>query len=447
MSKLPTPPGAAPGNKSARVAPMMDAETRASSRTIKLIAAFFATFLIFASFAELEEVTRGDGRVIPSQKTQIIQSAEPGVILELFIRPGQRISKGEMLARLDKTPTSATLGEVEAKIRALGAQVARLQMETEGKHDTPYTCPEQIKERAPAVCRNEAELFRARVDNLKSKVKVYNEKAEQKRREAAEADSNVTRAREAVTLAKRELGMVQPLVAKKVISDIDLIKAQRAVSDADGQLRVALELKAKAEAGVREAELQIEEQNLIFRQTAMTEMTEKRAELSVVEETTKGAAERLRRTDIRSPVDGVVNELYYNTVGAFVNPGDKILSIVPVDDTLLVEARVKPSDIAFVHQKQRSVVKITAYDYSIFGGLEGLVETVAADTVLDQNLKEPFYTVIVRTQDTRLKSKNGEHSIMPGMVCTVDIITGSKTILHYILKPINRARESALRER
>lgn len=426
---------------------LMDAETRASSRTIKLIAGFFAAFLVWASLAELEEVTRGDGRVIPSQKTQIIQTAEPGVIVELFVRPGQRISKGDMLTRLDKTPTSATLGEVEAKIRALTAQVSRLQMESEGSLDTPYACPDPVKERAPAVCKTEAELFRARTDNLRSKIKVYMEKAEQKRREAAEADSNVIRSRQAVTLAKRELGMIEPLVAKKVVSDLDLIKAQRAVSDADGQLRAAQEVKARAEAGVREAELQVEEQNLIFRQTAMTEMTEKRAELSVVEETTKGAAERLRRTDIRAPVDGVVNELYYNTVGAFVNPGDKILSIVPVDDTLLVEARVKPSDIAFVHPKQKSVVKVTALDYSIFGGLEGSVETVAADTVLDQATKEPFYTVIVRTQETKLKSKNGEHPIMPGMVCSVDIITGSKTIMHYLLKPINRARENALRER
>lgn len=433
--------------KQPRPEPAMDSETRASSRTIKLIAAFFGAFLIWASLAELEEVTRGDGRVIPSQKTQIIQSAEPGVIIELFIRPGQRISKGEMLARLDKTPTSATLGEVEAKIRSLTAQISRLQLESEGKHEGDYACPERIRERAPAVCRTEAELYRARTDNLKSKIKVYTEKAEQKKREASEADSNVVRAKEAMALAKRELGMIQPLVAKKVVADLDLIKAQRSVSEAEGQLRAAVEIKGKAEAGVREAELQIEEQNLIFRQTAMAEMTDKRAELSVVEETTKGAAERLRRTDIRSPVDGVVNELYYNTVGAFVNPGDKILSIVPVDDTLLVEARVKPSDIAFIHPKQKSVVKVTALDYSIFGGLDGQVETVAADTVLDQTSKEPFYTVIVRTQETKLKSKHGEHPIMPGMVCSVDIITGSKTIMHYLLKPINRARENALRER
>jgi adhesin transport system membrane fusion protein len=433
--------------KGAITDPFSDAETRSGTVTILLIGAFFMAFLVWASLAELEEVARGDGRVIPSQKTQIIQSSEPGVIAELFVRPGQRIAKGDLLIRLDKTPTSASLGEVEAKVRSLTAQLTRLQLENEGRIDVDYPCPEQIKERAPAVCIAETELFRARRDNLKSRIRVFEEKAEQKRRELAEAESNVRRFTDTVALAKRELELIQPLASRKMIADLELIRAQRSASEAEGQLRSALELKARAEAGVRESELQIEEQKLIFRQAAMTEMTEKRGELSIAEETTKGAAERLRRTDIRSPVEGVVNELYFNTQGAFVNPGDRVLSIVPLEDTLLIEARIRPSDIAFIHSGQKSVVKVTALDYSIFGGLDGIVETVAADTVLDQTTKEPFYTVVVRTNETRLKSKGGEHQIMPGMVCSVDIITGRKTIMQYLLKPINRARENALRER
>lgn len=440
----------APATSPVKVAladPLADRETRASTLTIRLIAAFFGIFLVWTSLAELDEVARGDGRVIPSQKTQIIQTAEPGVITELFVRPGQKIAKGDMLARLDKTPTSANLGEIEAKVRSLTAQLVRLQLENEGRIDEDYHCPADIRERAPRVCRAEEDLYRARAANLKSRIKVYEEKAEQKRREASEAVSNVARLKEAVGLAKRELDLIQPLAAKKMVADLDLIRAQRSVADVDGQLRSALEATARAEAGAREAELQIEEQKLIFRQTALTEMTEKRSELSVAEETTKGAAERLRRTDIRSPVEGVVNELYFNTQGAFVNAGDKILSIVPLEDTLLIEARVRPSDIAFVHSGQKSLVKVTALDYSIFGGLEGVVETVAADTVLDPTSKEPFYTVIVRTNETRLTSKSGDHQIMPGMVCSVDIITGKKTIMQYMMKPINRAREHAMRER
>ncbi len=425
----------------------IDDETLASTRVVRLIAGLFCAFLLWASLTELEEVSRGDGRVIPAQKTQIIQTSEPGVIAELFVRPGQKINKGDMLARLDKTPTSANLGEVEAKVRSLTAQLTRLQLENEGTIDIPFPCPEEIRLKAPVVCRGEADLFKARADNLRSRLKVFEEKTEQKRREFSEAASNITRLTESLELAKRELNMIQPLAAKKIVADLDLIRAQRAFSEAEGQLRNSIESKARAAAGVREAELQVEEQKLVFRQTAMAEMTEKRSELSIAEETTKGAAERLRRTDIRSPVDGIVNEIYFNTQGAFVNAGDKVLSIVPVEDTLLVEARMRPADIAFIRPGHKSVVKVTAFDYSIYGGLDGVVETVGADTIIDPTTKEPYYTVIVRTNETRLKGGQVEHQIMPGMVCNVDIMTGSKTIMQYLLKPINKARETALRER
>ncbi len=310
-----------------------------------------------------------------------------------------------------------------------------------------FECPAEIVEKSPTVCRGEADLFNARTNSLKSRIDVFKEKAEQKRRELSEAASNVARFTETLELAKRELAMVQPLASRKIVSDLDLIRAQRASSDADGQLRASIEAKARAEAGVREAILQIEEQKLIFRQTAMAEMTDKRTELSVALETTKGAAERLRRTDLVSPVDGIVNEIYFNTQGAYLNPGDKVLSIVPVEDTLLVEARVRPSDIAFIRPGQPSLVKITAFDYSIYGGLEGIVETVSADTMVEPTTKDAYYTVIIRTKDTMLKSSRGENQIIPGMICNADIMTGRKSIMQYLLKPINRARENALRER
>lgn len=416
-------------------------------RVIYIAAAFFVTFLLWASFTELEEVSRGDGRVIPSQKTQIVQSTEPGVISEIFVRVGQHIKKGDLLIRLDKTPNAANLGEVEAKVRSLEAQLARLELEQLGKIDADYDCPATLKENAPAVCATEAQLFKARVNNLQSRIKVFEEKAEQKRRELKEAESNVARLEESLRLAEQELKVIEPLAAKKVVAQIDMIKAQRSVAEIGGQLSAAKEAKGRAEAGVREATLQIEEQQLIFRQTALSEMTDKRAEYSVVRETTRGAQERLKRTDIRSPVDGVINEILFNTQGAFLTAGDRVLSIVPLDDTLVVEARIRPSDIAFIHAGQSAVVKVTAYDFSIYGGLEGLVENVAADTIVDPVTKEPYYAVIVRTSATALKGEKGTLSIMPGMVCNVDILTGRKTVMQYLLKPINKARERALRER
>lgn len=416
-------------------------------RVIYIVAGFFVAFIAWASFTELEEVTRGDGRVIPSQKTQIIQSAEPGVISEIFVRAGQRIKKDDLLIRLDKTPNAANLGEVEAKVRSLEAQLARLELEQQGKIDQEYECPAGLKERAPAVCATEAQLFKARVNNLRSRMNVFEEKAEQKRRELREAEFNVTRLEESLKLAEQELRVIKPMAAKKVVAQIDLIKAQRAVAETGGQLAAAKEARARTEAGVREATLQIDEQQLIFRQAALAEMTEKRAEYSVVQETTRGAEERLKRTDIRSPVDGVVNEILFNTQGAFLNAGDRVLSIVPLDDSLVIEARVKPSDIAFIHVGQPAVVKVTAYDFSIYGGLDGVVENVAADTIVDPVTKDPYYAVIVRTNSTVLESDKVTLSIMPGMVCNVDILTGRKTVMQYLLKPINKARELALRER
>ncbi len=427
--------------------PAADDEGSMSMRIIYLVAALILFFLLWASLTELEEVTRGEGRVTPAQKIQILQTAEPGVMSQLFVRAGQRVAKDEIIVRLDKTPNSAHLGEVEAKVRSLRAQLARLEMENEARIDQQYACPTEIIETAPAVCRGEMNLFDARINSLKSRISVHGEKAEQKRRDLSEAASNVARFTETLALAKRELEMVQPLASEKIISDLDLIRAQRAVAEADGQLRASKEAKARAEAGVRESILQVDEQKITFRQTAMAEMTEKRAELSVALETTKGAVERLRRTDLVSPVDGIVNEIYVNTQGAFLNPGDKVLSIVPVEDTLLVETRVRPSDIAFIHPGQPALIKITAFDYSIYGGLEGTVGTVSADTMFDPNTKEAYYTVVIRTKETTLKNTRGENQIIPGMICNAEIMTGRKSVMQYLLKPINRARENALRER
>lgn len=426
----------------------MAEDTRgASIAVILLISALLLAFLTWAALAEIDEVTRGDGRIIPSQKTQIIQSAEPGVVTEIFVRVGQRIAKNDLLFRLDKTPTAANLGELEAKTRTLTAQIVRLELEQEGKLDVAYPCPEVAKRAAQAVCLNEERLFRAKAANLKGRVKVFEQRVEQKQRELNEVGTNMQRLKESLDLAQQELALIRPLAERQIIAETELLRVQRTVADLRGQLETATETKARAEAGLREATLQVNEQMLAFKQLAQAELNDKRAELSVVDETIRGAAERVRRTDIHSPVDGIVNEVLVTTQGAFINAGDRVVSIVPVDDKLLVEARVRPSDIAFIHPGQAAVVKVTAFDFSIFGGLDGIVENVGADTSIDPVSKEPYYTVIIRTNDSTLRGAKGNHDIIPGMVCNVDIMTGKKTIMQYLLKPINKAREQAFRER
>lgn len=418
-----------------------------STLIICLVAGLLVAFVGWAALAEIEEVTRGDGRVIPTQKTQVVQSAEPGVVKEIFVRIGQRIAKNDLLFRLDKTPTAANLGELEAKIRTLTAQIVRLQLENDGKLDVVYPCPDDVMRAARTVCLNEERLYRARIESLKGRIKVYDERVEQKKRELSEVGANIQRLRESLGLAEKELAMIRPLAARQVIADTELIRTQRVVSEAKGQLATAIETHARAQASLREANLQVDEQILVFKQAAQTELNEKRAELSIVEETIRGAAERVRRTDIHSPVDGIVNEVLITTHGAFVNAGDRVVSIVPVDDKLLVEARVRPSDIAFIHPGQPAIVKVTAFDFSIFGGLDGVVENVAADTSIDPVTKDPYYTVIIRTSESTLRGARGNHDIIPGMICNVDIMTGKKTILQYLMKPISKARELAFRER
>ncbi len=414
---------------------------------IRLCTALLAAAVGWAALAEIDEVTRGDGRVIPALKTQVAQSSEAATVSEILVRLGQRVVKGDLLMRLDKTPTSVNVGEVEAKQRALSTQIARLEHELAGNLDQSFACPEEVRTRAPEVCENEAKLRTARAASLTSRLTVAGQKAEQRRGELAEAQANQARLQQTVALVLQELELTRSLAEKDVVARIELIRAQRAYAEASGGLAAIAETIAKLKAGERESEQLVEEQRLVFRQEVLRELTEKRAELSVIAETSRGANERLRRTDIRSLVDGVVNEVIVNSQGAFVSPGERLLSIVPVHDTLLIETRISPSDIAFIHPGQKSMVKVTAFDFSIFGGLEGAVESIGADTVVDPVTKAPYYTVIVRTRATTLASAKGSFDIIPGMVCNVDILTGRKTVLNYLLKPINRVREEALRER
>lgn len=414
---------------------------------IGLVSGLIVVFLVWAAFTQLDEVTRGAGRVIPSSKTQIVQASEAGVIQEIHVRLGQHVRKGDLLIRLDKTTTASSLGELQAKARSLAAQVARLKVEYEGGTAETFACPDEVGEAGAAVCGSERNMLQARLDGLGNRMRVFGEREEQKRRELKEIEANVKRLEESLALARKELNIITPLAKDKVIPETDFLRAKREVADLRGQLASATEARGRVEAELREATAQIETVRLTFRQEALAEMTEKLAELSVISETTRGAADRVRRTDLHSPVDGIVNTIAFTTIGAFVNRGDRVVDIVPVEEQLLVEARVPPKDIAFIRPGQKATVKVTAYDYAIYGGLDGEVQHIAADTAIDEVTREPYYTVLVKTEQSVLRHNGKNYGIIPGMVCTAEILTGRKSILDYLLKPINRARQEALRER
>ncbi|WP_111564418.1 HlyD family type I secretion periplasmic adaptor subunit [Rhizobium sp.] len=412
-----------------------------------LVALVIASFVAWAAIAKINEIARGEGKVIPVSKTQIIQSSEPGVVQQIAVVLGQVVRKGQLLVQLDNTTTTSTLGESVAKARALGAKVARLKLEEEGKYDEPYNCPEDILAVAKEVCANEAQLFAADRASYTNKLGVLKERVRQRENELSEAHANIDRLTQNIDGAQRQYDLISPLAKKKLVAETEVLKTERDLTDQQGQLKVYQESLDRLQAAVQEAKLQLGDLALELRQQALTDKAQALAELSVVDETVRGASDRVKRTDIRSPVDGIVNTLEVNTIGAYVDPGRVIAGIVPTADTLLVEAKISPRDVAFIRRGQPAIVKITAYDFSIFGGLEGIVENISADSLVEKEKGETYYLVQVKTDKSELARDGKTYPIIPGMVASVEIMTGSKTVLSYLMKPINKARTEALTER
>jgi adhesin transport system membrane fusion protein len=396
-------------------------------------------FLMWASLAPVDEVTHGQGRVIPSSKAQVIQSAEPTTIEEILVRSGQKVSKGQLLVRLDDAMLASELGQLQAETRSLTARAGRLEKEGTGAGDVCATGgPECQQEQALAQVRQSA--LRSKQDGLAAQV-------DQRRRELGEAQATIASLTGSVQLARQRVAMLEPLAAKSIIPQTELLDARRELVDAQGRLNAAQQQASRASAAIREAQAQLSEASFQFKQDALNERSQLEAKIAVNSESLRGAKGRAQRAEIRSPVDGVVNDVQVTTIGGYVSPGQKIMQIVPVGEKLLVEARVKPNDIAFIKTGDRAVVKVTAYDFSIYGGLTGTVQQVSADSVYDEATREAYFTVVVETDRAWLGSGAHKLPITPGMVCDVEILTGRKSVLAYLLKPIMKARSEALRER
>jgi adhesin transport system membrane fusion protein len=418
-----------------------------ASASIFIIGALFVVFVAWASFAEVDEIARGDGKVIPASKTQIIQASEAGVVQEIAVTIGQVVKKNDLIIRLDNTLNTSSLGEQQAKARALEVRIARLKYEQGGNLSGPFPCPQDIQSVAPQICDNEQKLLIARRGNFDNKLSVLKSRLDQRERELAEAQANSDRLTKNLVVSDQEAKLVDAMVKKGLMARTEQLRVEREQTELNGQLNLAGETIKKIKSSITEAQLQVEELGLQLQQEALDDLTQALAELSVVDETIRGATDKVARTDIRSPVDGIVNTLELNTVGAFVQPGAVVAGIVPTSETLLVEARVSPRDVAFIRPDQVALIKVTAYDFSIFGGIEGKVSNITADSLVDQKTGEPYYQVRVATDKSTLQRDGKAYSIIPGMICSVDIKTGRKTILHYLLKPINKAREEAMSER
>lgn len=411
--------------------------------TIWSLVGFSLFALLWAHFAVVDEVTRGDGKAIPSSKLQKIQNLEGGIVAELFVREGQVVEVGAPLLRLDDTRFASNVGETEADRLALLLRVERLSAEVE---DRALELPATAMEAAPGLAASEQALYQSRRQQLQDEVAGLEEQLAQRQQELRELVSKRDQYQRGLALLRQEIDMSEPLVAKGAISQVELLRLRRAEVENRGQLDATSLAIPRAGSAIKEVERKIDETRGRFRSEALTRLNEARTDLSKVQASGKALEDRVNRTLVTSPVRGIVKQLLVNTIGGVIQPGSDLVEIVPLDDTLLVEARIRPQDIAFLHPGQKAMVKFTAYDYTIYGGLAANLEQIGADTITDEE-GNSFYLIQLRTEKSHLGSEQSPLLIIPGMVASVDIITGQKSVLSYLLKPIIRAKGEALRER
>jgi len=413
---------------------------------IRVCAAFLLLAAIWASLAELDEVTRGIARVIPSRQTQVVQSLEGGLVQDLLVAEGDLVKPGQVLMRIDDTAFSSQFGEVRERRAALIARIARLEQEARWQGPAQLVLPPEIEASHGAAAASERALFEARLRKLGQDLSILDEQLGQKQREQEELAAQTRRLAANKPLLDRELAITRRLFSERVVPEIEMLRLERQVADLAGQIAVNQASLSRAEAAIREAGARRAGAVIAFRSAAEEDMTKARADLAVIEESIRAAQDRVQRAELRAPVRGIVNKIHVTTLGAVVQPGMVLIDIVPLDDSLLVEGQVRPQDIGFLRQGQEAVVKITAYDSAVFGSLKGKVERIGADTQSDQK-GESYYRVVVRTDHNFIGNGTSSLPILPGMVAQLEILTGRKTVMSYILKPAKLLRDQALRER
>ena len=414
-----------------------------SRRLLAVIMGFLTLFLLWAMFAEIDEVVRGEGKVIPSSSVQKIQNLEGGIIEEVFVKVGDIVQKDQELLRIDATGFQASLGEQEQKIASLKAAMARLEAEVEGR--APVFPPELATE-APDVLAAEENLYRSRQLELDSGLGVLRQQVNQKAQEIREYQSRAKQQAESLELVRQELNKTEPLLARGIVPEIEVLRLRRQVVELEGDLSGTRLAIPRAQAAMAEAQNRVQEQLGRFKSQAAKELADIREQYNRFGQAIRGTADKVTRTQVRSPVYGTVKQIMHGTIGGVVQPGQEIMEIVPLADSLLIEAQILPKDVAFIRPGQAARVRLSAYDYTIYGALEATLENISADTVTDDK-GNSFYIIRVRTTQNHVGTARNPQPIMPGMVGTVDILTGKKTILQYLMKPVLKARERALQER
>ncbi|GAA0296303.1 HlyD family type I secretion periplasmic adaptor subunit [Psychrosphaera haliotis] len=413
----------------------------------------------WAGFAEIDEVTVGVGKVIPSQQVQVIQNLEGGILKEILVQEGQRVTAGETLLSIDSTKFLSEYREQATQRDSLLARIGRLKLEIENVNVmsvdelktllaksnslsiklTSLSIPKEIRAQQHSV-------YKEKLAALLDRSRVIDQQVNQKKASLEELNSKVSYLNRSYELVKKEIAITVPLARNGVVSEVEVIKLQRAGNDVKGELEGAKLMIPKLLAEIQEASNKRTEIFSQFRNESQEELVEAQEKFNGIEEVLISLQDRLERTTVTSPVDGTIKMIKINTVGGVIQPGMDLLEIVPLEDSLLIEAKIAPKDIAFLRPGLDAIIKLSAYDFAIYGGLQGNVEHISADTIKDEK-DESYYYIKVRTSESYLDSNNNPLPIIPGMTANVDVITGKKTVLDYLLKPIVRAKHNSLREK
>lgn len=402
-----------------------------------VIISFFITivfFIIWAYFAEIDEISRGNGKVVPNGQNQVIQHLEGGIIQEILVREGDFVEKDQVLIRVSNEKSSSTLASNEVKSDYYNSQIKRLEAELSRK---PFLFEMTDSKQLNEFLNHENELYITNTKQLESKVKILEEQIKQKENELSDAKQTIEHMRFSVGAIDKEVAMTKPMVDRGIRSQVDFLKLQREQSDAKNKLQSVILSVDKINSEIAELNKKIDETDSMYDSEIREKLNEIYSQLKDLEATNTASVDQVMRNTIISPTNGIVQKLYVNTIGGAIKPSQDLLEIVPTDNKLIIEVKILPSDIAFIYQEQRAIVKFSAFDFSIYGGLEGHVISISADSITEEKDDKTYYIVRIETDKNYVTDRDDNPKyIIPGMVADVDIITGKKSVLDYILKPI-----------
>ena len=414
-----------------------------SSLLLLSIVTLIALLVVWASVTELDNVTRGSGKTVSEAKNQMVQSSEPGTIRKRYVSEGDVVSKGEILFDIDPIDAKTQLEQIRQRLKALDIKTIRLEAEV---NERSPDFSSDLLEEEPTLVTTELALFRARLDDLVTKSAILEQRRLQKLNEVEELKIQVQTAQRGLELIQREINTIQPLVDAGLAPETRLLSLQREEEQALGQISSAESAQIRLSSALDEIDEQLKAEEQAYKTSALTDLSASQAEIAELVARAPALENRLDRTSVRSPVDGVVNRINYTTDDAYVNTGDILLEIVPTGSELIVETQIDPKDIGEIVLGQDVKISLTAYDPTRYGRIDGKVIGISADAITDQSSGMQFYMVDVSIESVLYEDDGSEVTILPGMIASIDVLAGKRTVLEYIWQPVAKTKEKALRD-